>query len=65
MANYDALYLGLDQHAFWAGMERCFAPLLANAEPPAGVTPVEEDIPEIELNPAPDAWPDPAAYLDP
>src|SRR5438105_1177893 len=59
MAKYSSPYLGLDQHRFWAGMERCFAPLLAAEDPDRSLSPMEEDIPEIELEPAPATWPDP------
>jgi hypothetical protein len=54
-------FLGLDTAAFWADMERCFAPLLQ--------TPAEESpqlrgelLPQIQLEPPPAAWPDLAAY---
>jgi hypothetical protein len=64
MGRYGSPYLGLDQRIFWAGMERCFAPLLAAADADRKITPVEEDIPEIALDPAPAAWPDPATFLE-
>ena len=41
-----------------------FAPLLAADAPERGVEPVEEDIPTIALDPPPDAWPDPAAFVE-
>lgn len=65
MAKYASPHLGLEHQSFWRDMERCFAPLLATPDPDARLTPVEEDIPEIALDPAPDEWPDPAVYLDP
>lgn len=64
MAKYDSPHLGLEIQSFWRDMERCFGPLLATQDPDARITPVEADIPEIALDPPPDAWPDPAAYLD-
>ena len=64
MAKYGSPHLGIEQQTFWADMERCFAPLLAGAEPEHKITPVEEDIPEIALNPPPDDWPDPAQFLE-
>jgi hypothetical protein len=64
MTPYGPRYLGLDQERFWADMERCFAPLLQEAEPPKGTAPQEEDIPTIGLEPAPEEWPDVAEYLE-
>src|SRR5689334_5240107 len=64
MGKYGSPYLGLDQHAFWAGMDCCFAPLLKSTDPDQKISPVEEHIPEIALDPAPDAWPDPEMFLE-
>jgi predicted metal-dependent hydrolase len=64
MRKYPSPYLGLDQSTFWGQMERCFAPLLASAEPPQRIEPEEELLPTIELEPAPEEWPDPAVYLE-
>jgi predicted metal-dependent hydrolase len=64
MQRYGSPHLGLDQTRFWQQMEQCFAPLLSTAEPTAGITPQEELIPTIELDPPPQAWPDPAAFLE-
>ena len=64
MAKYASPHMGLDQKTFWADMERCFAPLLAAGEPERKITPVEEDIPEIVLDPPPAQWPDPAPFLE-
>src|SRR6202790_3294913 len=52
MAKYGSPHLGLDQQLFWVDMERCFAPLLALGNPEQRIAPVEEDIPEITLEPA-------------
>ena len=64
MEKYGSPYLGLDQERFWADMERCFAPLLEAADADSKITPVEEDIPEIALDPPPGAWPNPAEFLE-
>jgi len=64
MQRYGTPFMGLDQTRFWQHMERCYAPLLASAEPTPGITPDEELIPTIELDPPPQDWPDPAAYLE-
>jgi uncharacterized protein len=64
MSRYDAVMFGLDQTKFWAAMERCFAPVFAADENAKGITPDEELIPEIELNPPPESWPDPAPFLE-
>ncbi len=64
MANYASPYLGLDHGQFWERMERCFAPLLAASETDQRIAPVEEDIPEITLEPPPEEWPDPVQFLE-
>jgi len=64
MERYGSPYLGLDQHAFWGQMERCFAGVLAPDAPARGVEVPEELIPTIELDPPPATWPDPGAYLE-
>ena len=64
LARYGAVYHGMNLARFAEEMQQCFAELTAGAEPPAG-TPIREDlIPEIALDPAPDAWPDPAPFLE-
>ncbi len=63
MERYGSPFLGLDQDAFWAGMARCFAPLLEEG-PERRIAPVEDDIPEIALHPEPAEWPDPAQFLE-
>ena len=63
-SRFGSPYLGVDQHAFWNEMERCFAELLAADEPPRGTPIREELIPEIHLEPPPESWPDPAAFLE-
>jgi len=64
MERYGAVHQGLDLTRFWQQMERCFAHVLATPEPPKGTAPDEELIPEIELDPPPAAWPDPAEFVE-
>ncbi len=64
MQRFGSPFLGLNQDAFWAQMDRCFAELLAQPTPSREVTIREELIPTIELSPAPKAWPDPQNYLE-
>jgi predicted metal-dependent hydrolase len=64
MQRFGSPYLGLDQDAFWGEMDRCFAELLATDEPTKGTPIREELIPEIALAPPPEAWPDPAEFLE-
>jgi uncharacterized protein len=64
MQRYDSPHLGLDITAFWANMERCFAELLASDNPERKIELNEELIPTIELSPPPQAWPDPAGFLE-
>lgn len=65
MERFASPYCGLDIPDFWQQMERCFAPLLDQQGPPARVEPDEALLPTITLDPAPAAWPDPAAFLEP
>jgi uncharacterized protein len=64
MLRYGSPFFGLNQDAFWGQMDRCFAELMAQQTPTRAVTIQEELIPTIELSPAPDAWPDPQAFLE-
>ncbi|MCI0684470.1 MAG: DUF309 domain-containing protein [Gemmataceae bacterium] len=64
MERYGAVCQGLDLTRFWRQMERCFAELLATPEPAPGLTPHDDLIPEIELDPPPAEWPDPAAFVE-
>ena len=63
MAKYGSPYLGLDSAAFWARMERCFAPVLACPDPDRDLRPDEALVPTITLDPPPRCWPDPAEFL--
>ncbi|HMC66655.1 MAG TPA: DUF309 domain-containing protein [Gemmataceae bacterium] len=62
---YGEKYLGLDIPAFWRQMERCFAEVLATADPDRSLQLDPELIPVITLDPPPDAWPDPAQFVEP
>ena len=64
MTRNDAPHLGLDTAAFWEAMHRCFADLLASPEPDRRVEINEDLMPTITLAPAPEEWPDPAAFLE-
>ena len=64
MQRYDSPHLGLDIIVFWNNMERCFAELLASDSPERKIDLNEELIPTIELSPPPEAWPDPADFLE-
>jgi predicted metal-dependent hydrolase len=63
MQRFGTPFQGLDQTAFWAQMDACFAELLAQPDPTRAV-PINEDlIPTMTLAPPPDAWPDPEPFL--
>ena len=64
MERYGSPFMGLDCTRFWEQMQRCFAELLAAAEPTTAIAPAEELIPTIELDPPPETWPDPAEYVE-
>jgi uncharacterized protein len=64
MQRYGSPFLGLDQTRFWQEMGTCFAKVLAAGTLDQRLTPDEEMIPTIALEPPPDAWPDPAQYVD-
>lgn len=64
MTPYGDMYMGMEVSKFWVQMEACFAPLLAVEDPGRGIGPEEEKIPEIELNPSPEEWPDVSEYME-
>jgi hypothetical protein len=64
MEPLDQAFFGLDKAGFWNQMENCFRELHASAEPDRRVPLDESKIPTITLDPPPDAWPDPAAFVD-
>ncbi|MBY0230483.1 MAG: DUF309 domain-containing protein, partial [Gemmataceae bacterium] len=63
MGRCPPTLLGLDIPAFWASMERCFAPVLGSEPPDRSTRPDEAAVPRIALVPPPEAWPDPDDYL--
>ena len=63
MKECGSPFLGLDAMEFWRQMGRCFEPLLSTPEPDRSLRPAPEAMPVITLDPPPEAWPDPAAYL--
>jgi hypothetical protein len=63
MEPYGSSYLGLDTAEFWARMERCFAPVLACADPDRDLRPDPSLVPTIVLDPPPARWPDPQEFL--
>jgi hypothetical protein len=63
MEPYGSPYLGLDATSFWAGMERCFAPILNVPNPDRALRPDEALIPVITLEPPPESWPEPEQFL--
>ncbi len=63
MAPCGPRFLGLDVVSFWADMERCFAPVLDTETPDPAARPVEALLPELRLDPPPEAWPDPEAFV--
>src|SRR5450755_2598444 len=64
MQPYGSPFLGLDQGDFWGQMDRCFAALVVGTETPPGTPIVEELIPSIAIDPAPETWPDPAEFVE-
>jgi hypothetical protein len=44
-------------------MEDCFRPLLETREPDRALRPEPERIPTLCLEPPPESWPDPEAFL--
>jgi predicted metal-dependent hydrolase len=62
MSRTPSPHWGLDVDGFWKQMEQCFAGILK--EPFAqGAALKEELIPTIVLDPMPESWPEPTAYL--
>jgi predicted metal-dependent hydrolase len=62
MEGLASPYLGLDIEAFWQQMAKCFALLLETSDPDRHLRPDEALIPVIQLDPPPEAWPDPADF---
>ncbi len=65
MESFGSPYLGMDTAGFWQQMERCFSALLANPDADRHVIQLDESlVPEIGLEPAPEAWPDPDEFIE-
>ncbi|MCE9531053.1 MAG: DUF309 domain-containing protein [Planctomycetes bacterium] len=63
MSAYPDGYRGLDVGRFWRGMESAVTDLLWQEPPPEGAKLDPERVPLIELDPAPQSWPDPRSFL--
>jgi hypothetical protein len=63
MKRCGSPFLGLDVDEFWRRMGRCFEPLLNADAPDRSLRPDPELLPQIMLDPSPEAWPDPTAYV--
>jgi predicted metal-dependent hydrolase len=63
MKTCGSPFLGLDVDDFWRQMARCFEPLLGTTAPDRSVRPDPELLPTLRLDPPPETWPDPEAYL--
>lgn len=63
MNGCESPFYGLDLVAFWRQMEECFRDLLQAAPEPHGIEIDPERLPEIRLDPEPEAWPDPAEFV--
>jgi hypothetical protein len=64
MERYPSPHFGLDIADFWRKMEACFSAVLASTDPDRRIEPVEERIPEIALEPAPEQWPNADDFLE-
>lgn len=64
MAKYATHHNGLDQTVFWNDMTKCFKALIETDELDQPIEVEEELIPEIELDPPPERWPDPDEILE-
>jgi hypothetical protein len=65
MEGLPSPFQGMDLTAFWLDMNTCFAPLLAHAEGQPAPELTNDMLPSITLDPPPEHWPDPAAFLPP
>jgi uncharacterized protein len=65
MERYGSPFLGMDALRFWQDMERCFAPVLATADPDRHAIALNASlVPVITLDPPPGEWPDPAEFVE-
>jgi len=63
MAPCGSPFLGLDVAAFWLQLEACFQPLLTSAQPDRHLRPNPALLPRITLDPQPEEWPNPEAFI--
>jgi predicted metal-dependent hydrolase len=63
LSRYPSPHFGLDLDKFREQVRACFGCLLAAEVPDRSIELDEELLPNIELNPAPEHWPELAAYL--
>src|SRR5262245_62120599 len=63
MQRTGSPFLGLDVTDFWRRMEACLAEVLSQPSLDRRIEPDEDLMPEIALDPPPDAWPDPTPFL--
>jgi predicted metal-dependent hydrolase len=63
MKTCGSPFLGLDVDDFWRQMAGCFEPLLNTATPERSLRPDPEKLPVLRLDPPPESWPDPEAFL--
>ena len=63
MSGLGDRFHGLDLVAFWERMEACFRPVLGPEPAPRETRPDPALVPAIKLDPEPESWPDPEAYL--
>jgi predicted metal-dependent hydrolase len=65
LKGFESPFQGLDLVAFAGQMDRCFAEVLAQAEPDRSLRPQDDLLPTLTLDPPPAAWPDPADFAGP
>src|SRR4051812_39696665 len=59
MNRFGSSHLGMDTAMFWQQMDQCFAALLAAPEPDRSIELDETLLPQIDLVPPPESWPEP------
>ena len=64
LSRYGPHHLGLDLAGFRQAMGTCFAELLAAADPDRSIQPRDELLPTLALEPPPESWPDPDAFVE-
>jgi predicted metal-dependent hydrolase len=63
MKTCGSPFLGLDVDDFWQRMAVCFEQLLKTDAPDRSSRPDPALIPNLTLDPPPEEWPDPEAYI--